>query len=124
MTPTLAALITFPLMFAAYFLHRHRWFHIPVMLGIIAFDVGMPFYLYMHRNWYHRLIEQGDLFSFLVWMHFGVLVGVYVLDAMQILTAYKILKGDPAARRDHRDQGKMMLFARGLVIVTGTILAE
>lgn len=124
MTPTLVALISFPLMLAAYFLHRLRWFHIPVMLSIIAFDVGMPFYLYTHRNWYHRLIEQEDLFSFLVWMHFGVLVGLYVLDGMQLLTARRIFRGDAAARADHHAQGKMMLFARGLVIVTGAILAN
>lgn len=124
MTPTIAALISFPLILVAYFLHRYRWFHIPVMLSIIAFDVGMPFYLYMHRNWYHRLIEQEDMFSFLVWMHFGVLVGMYVLDAMQIITARKILLGDNAARADHHAQGKMILFARGLVIVTGAILAS
>ena len=124
MIPTYAALISYLLMLAAYFLHRFRWFHIPAMLSIIAFDVGMPFYLYTHRNWYHRLIEQEDLFSFLVWMHFGLLVGMYVLEAMQIITARKIMQGNAAARIDHRAQGKMLLLARGLVIVTGAILAE
>jgi hypothetical protein len=119
-----AAGVSYLVMLAAYFLHRHRWFHVPVMVACLLFDVGMPIYLYTHRNWYHRLIEQGDMFSFGVWMHFGLLVGMYVLYAMQILTARKILRGDPAARADHHAQGKMMLLARGLVIVTGAILAN
>jgi len=118
-----AALVSYVFMLAAYFLHRQRWFHIPVMLAIVVYDVAMPIYLYTHRDWYHRLIEQEDMFSFLVWMHFGVLVGMYALDGMQILSARKMLRGDPAARTDHHAQGKMMLFARGLVIVTGAILA-
>jgi hypothetical protein len=124
MTPTLAALLTFLLMLAAYFLHRIRWFHMLAMASIIIFDISMPFFLYLHRNWYHRLIEQGDIVSFLVWMHFGVLVGMYVLDVMQLITARRILQGDNAARVDHHAQGKMLLFARGLVIVTGAILAS
>ncbi len=119
-----AALASYGAMVAAYFLHRHRWLHVPVMLACLAFDVGMPIYLYTHRDWYHRLIEQGDMFSFLVWMHLGLLVGMYALYGMQILTARKILAGDSAARADHRAQGKMMLLARGLVIVTGAILAN
>lgn len=120
----IAASVSYLVMLAAYFLHRHRWFHVPVMAAMVCFDVGMPIYLYTHRNWYHRLIEQGDLFSFLVWMHFALLVGMYILYGMQILTARKILQGDAAARADHHAQGKMMLLARGLVIVTGAILAN
>jgi hypothetical protein len=119
-----AALISYAAMVAAYFLHRHRWLHVPIMAGCLLFDVSMPIYLYTHRNWYHRLIEQGDLFSFLVWMHFGLLVGMYVLYGMQIWTARRMLAGHPDARADHHSQGKMMLLARGLVIVTGAILAS
>ena len=111
-------------MLAAYYLHRMRIAHIVVMSAIMLFDLGMPFYLYTHRNWYHRLIEQGDITSFLVWMHLALVFGIYVLDAMQIVTARKILQGDNSARKDHHDQGKMLLFARALVIATGAILAN
>ncbi len=119
-----AAGASYLVMLAAYFLHRHRWFHVPVMAGCLLFDVGMPVYLYTHRNWYHRLIEQEDLYSFLVWMHFGLLVGMYALYVVQVLTARRIFRGDASARADHHAQGKMMLLARGLVIVTGAILAN
>jgi hypothetical protein len=121
---TIAALLSYLLMLSAYFLHRWRWFHIPAMLAIIVFDVGMPFFVYLHGHWWHRLIEQQEILSYLVWMHFGLLITMYVLDGMQIITARKILKGDASARADHHGQGKALLLVRGLVIVTGAILAN
>lgn len=121
---TLAAAFSYLLMLAAYFLPRWRWFHIPVMLSVMAFDVSLPVYLYLHRRWWHRLIEQQEIFSSLVWMHLILLISMYALDAVQILTARKILKGDETARAEHRSQGKALLIVRGLVIVSGAILAD
>jgi hypothetical protein len=122
--PFLAASLTYALMLAAYYLPRRRFFHIPVMVFIILFDIGMPFYLYSHRDWWHRLIEQQELFSFLVWMHFGLLITLYTLYAVQIHTAGKMLRGTSNARSDHRAQGKALLLVRGLAILTGAILAN
>src|SRR5512135_1053950 len=95
--PIIAALLSYALMVVAYFLHRVRLFHVPVMLAIILFDLAMPVYLYTHRNWWKRLIDEGDITSFLVWMHLGLLITMYVLDGAQILTARRIFKGDAAA---------------------------
>ncbi len=120
----LAAFSTYLLMLAAYSLARHRFFHIPAMISIMLFDLGMPVYLYTHRRWWHRLIEQQDIFSFLVWMHFGLIITLYILDAAQILTARRLLKGDAEARAEHHAQGKALLVVRGLVIITGAILAD
>jgi hypothetical protein len=111
-------------MLAAYFLPRKRFFHIPVMIAIMVFDAGMPVFLYLHRHWWHRLIEQQDIFSSLVWMHFILLITMYALDGAQIHTARKIFKGDLTARDDHHSQGKALLIVRGLVIVSGAILAN
>ena len=119
-----AALLSYLLMVVAYFLHRQRWLHVPAMLAIIVFDIAMPFYLYLHRNWWKRLVEEGDMTSFLVWMHLGLLITMFVLDGVQIITAHKIVKGDQAARGDHRTQGKALLAVRGLVVLTGAILAN
>ncbi len=119
-----AALLSYVVMLAAYFLHRQRWLHVPAMLAIIVFDVAMPFYLYLHRNWWKRLVEQGDIASFLVWMHLALLIIMFVLDGAQLLTAHKIFKGEHAARTDHRTQGRALLVVRGLVVVTGAILAN
>ncbi len=122
--PIIAALLSYGLMVAAYFLHRVRLFHVPVMLAIIVFDIAMPFYLYLHRNWWKRLIEEGDITSFLVWMHIGLLITMFVLDGAQILTARRIFKGDHSARPDHNLQGKALLAVRGLVVLTGAALAN
>lgn len=118
----LAASLSYLLMLAAYFLPRHRLLHIPAMVSVILFDVGMPFYLYTHRNWWHRLIEQQDIVSFGVWMHFGLLITMYSLYVAQIYAGAKLLKGDRDARGVHHSQGKAILAVRGLVIVTGAIL--
>ncbi len=122
--PIIAALLSYALMVAAYFLHRIRLFHVPVMVAIIVFDIAMPVYLYTHRNWWKRLIEEGDITSFLVWMHLGLLITMFVLDGAQVLTALKIFKGDQSARADHRTQGKALLAVRGLVVLTGAALAN
>lgn len=124
LTVSLVAVLSYLLMLVAYFRPRQRGFHIPVMLAIIAFDVSLPVYLYLHRNWWHRLIEQQEIFSSLIWMHFILFIAMYALDAVQIITARKMLKGDSSAREDHHAQGKALLIVRGLLIVSGAILAS
>jgi len=124
LTTSLVALFSYLLMLAAYFRPRQRFFHIPVMLAIMAFDVALPIYLYLHRDWWHRLIERQEIFSSLVWMHIILLIAMYALDAAQIHTARKLLKSDPAARNDHHTQAKALLVVRGLLIVSGAILAN
>jgi hypothetical protein len=120
----IVAAISYLLMLAAYFLPRYRFFHIPVMVSVILFDVGVPFYLYSHRNWWHRLIEQQDIFSSLVWMHFGLFAAMYALEGMQVHSARKLSKDNDDARSEHRGQGTALLMVRGLVILSGAILAE
>lgn len=124
MTPFTTSFATYLLMLAAFYLPRRRYFHIPVMAACLLFDIAMPVYLYTHRHWYHRLVEQGDIFSFLVWMHFGLFITLYVLYGVQVSSALKVLKGDAEARVNHHAQGKALLLARGLVIITGAILAN
>jgi len=120
----LAALSSYLLMLVAYFLPRKRFFHIPVMIAVMVFDVSLPIYLYLHRDWWHRLVEQQEIFSSLVWMHFILLIAMYLLDAAQVHTARRILKGDLTAREDHHTQGKALLIVRGLVVLSGAILAN
>ena len=131
--PFYVASITFLLMIVAMRLHQHRRFHITVMASVIMFDLAMPFYLVMTRDWGTRLIDHGDILSFGVWMHFGLIVTLYVLYVIQVQTALKLLRsskqgdgGETLADlyRDHRAQGKGILLARALVIVTGAVLAD
>lgn len=115
---------TFVIMLAAFFLARVRRLHIAVMSAIMVIDLFFPFYLYMTRDWHKKLIEHGEIFSFLMWMHFILVITLYVLYVVQIQTARRILGGDDDVRRDHRAQGIGILITRGLVIFTGALLAE
>ena len=118
------ALASYLLMLLAFRWSARRMLHVPVMVSLILFDLGMPFYLYATRDWYKRLIEQGDITSFGVWMHLGLVVTLYGLHAFQIASVRGVLRGDAEARTEHHGQGKAILVVRGLVILTGAILAE
>jgi len=131
--PIIAAILTYLLMLVAFKWNRLRRFHMSVMIFIICFDVAMPFYLVATQDWKARLIENGDILSFGVWMHFGLIITLYVLYVIQIQTVLKMLRSPKqavtpeelaAAHRDHRAQGIGILLARGLVIATGAILAD
>lgn len=122
--PFLVASATYLLMLAAYYLPRRRYFHIPVMVSCILFDIGLPIYLYTHRDWWKRLIDHQEILSSLVWMHLCLLVVLYVLYVTQALTAQKIFKGDKEARISHHTQGKLLLIVRALAIFSGAILAN
>lgn len=126
--PFYAALATYVLMLIAFRWHGRRGFHMTVMIAIMVFDLGMPFYLVSTRDWYTRLIEHGDIMSFGVWTHFGLLVALFVLYAIQVHTAVRLLKAsadeEATIRAEHRGQGKGILLVRALVIITGAMLAE
>jgi len=120
---TIAAVISFILMLIAYKLSHIRKFHISVMVSCIAFDLAMPFYLYLNRDWYGRLIEGGEILNFLIWMHIGLVVTVYILYVMQVIEGKKLLKGvgDVA---NHRAQAKGLILSRALMIFCGALLYE
>lgn len=125
--PFYLAILTFLLMLAAIYWHRAQRFHVAVMSSVIAFDVGMPFYLAMTRDWSKRLLIDGDILSFGVWMHFGLIITLFVLYAIQIQAGVKLLKSTTnreKVQREHSMQAKGILLARALVIVTGAMLFE
>lgn len=115
---------TYALMLAAYYFARHRWFHVPVMSGMVIVDIVFPFYLYLTHDWYRRLVVHEEIFSFLVWMHFGLVLTLYALYFLQIQTARKIFAGDDEIRSEHRSQANAILLVRGLVIATAFLLVE
>jgi len=121
----LVAVITLVIMIGAYFLSKNKVVHIGIMGAVIAFDIMMPVYLFMTRDWYTRLIEREDIFTFGVWMHFFVVLVLYVLYFFQVLTALKMLKKEDAdARTDHRAQAKGIILIRAFVIFTGALLYD
>lgn len=119
----IVASITYIIMVLAFYYHRVRKFHVPIMVGIVIFDLMMPFYLYSTRDWKLQLIDQGDILSFGVWIHFGLLIALFVLYAIQIVAGRALLAGaDQETRIEHKNVGKSILIVRGMVIITGAML--
>jgi len=116
--------VTYLIMVATYFLHRYRRFHITVMATIMLTDFFFPVYLYLTHDWVKRLIDHEEIFSFLIWMHFILLITLYILYVFQMQAGRKILQGDEQARADHKGQAKGILIAKALVIITGALLVE
>ncbi|WP_455222007.1 hypothetical protein [Kaarinaea lacus] len=120
----IAASITYLVMLAAVYWHRIRLLHITVMASVMIFDLLMPFYLYANRDWKTRLIDHGDIFSFLVWTHFGLLIALFVLYAIQIFAGRRLLSGDMSARGEHKNVAKGILLVRAPVIFSGALLVQ
>ncbi|WP_455217203.1 hypothetical protein [Kaarinaea lacus] len=125
--PFYLASLTFLIMLLAVYWHRFQRFHVTIMLSVIAFDIGMPFYLAMTRDWNKRLLVDGDILSFGVWMHFGLIITLFVLYTIQVQAGLKLLKtaaSEEQAHREHRMLAKGILLTRALVITTGAMLFE
>ena len=115
---------TYVMMLVAYYYSRYRWFHVPVMVTMIVVDVLFPFYLYLTHDWYKRLIVHEEIFSFLIWMHFGLILTLYALYFLQIQTARRIFAGSQEGRSEHHSQAKAIILVRGLVIATALLLVD
>lgn len=120
----LAALATYLVMLAAFYLSRIRLVHVGTMVAVMLFDLAMPFYLYLNRDWKGRLIDHGEILSFLLWMHIGLLITLYGLYLIQIKTGLNLLSRDQSVRPDHRSQAVGILVVRALVIISGALLFE
>jgi hypothetical protein len=118
----IAASITYLIMVAAVYWHRIRRLHVSIMVAVMIFDLLMPFYLYANRDWKTRLIDHGDILSFLVWTHFGLLIALFTLYGIQIMAGRKLLAGDNTARDEHKNVAKGILLTRALVILSGALL--
>lgn len=119
----LFAAATYIVMLAGFYWSHWRRLHIGIMVGIMAFDIMMPIYLYLNKDWYRRLIKEGELTSYLLWTHFLLLLTLYMLYVMQIQAGRRLLRGG-GNRAEHRAQGKAILIVRAFVIATGALLVE
>jgi len=120
----IAATVTYLLMLVSYYWHEKRGIHVPIMVSIMLFDLAMPFYLYATRDWKTRLIDDGDILSFGVWTHFGLIITLYVLYVIQINAGMTLLKGNEESRDEHKSVAKGILLVRALVIVSGALLIQ
>lgn len=115
---------TYALMLVAFFFSRYRTFHIAVMSSVIVVDFLFPIYLYLTKDWWRRLVEQGELLSFMLWMHLLLVITLYVLYVVQISAARGILNDRDGARGEHKTQAKGILIIKGLVLLSGAFLVE
>ncbi len=120
----LVALLTYMLMLWAFLHPKRRAVHVPVMVSVMLFDLAMPVYLYLTKDWHRRLIVEGELTSFLLWTHFLLVTMLYTIYVMQIKTALRLLRQDDSARAEHHAQGQAVLLVRAFVILTGALLVE
>ncbi len=115
-------LISFVWMGVAWYVRkRHAW-HIGMMSGLMVFDVLFPVWLYLTHDWIHRLIDQGELFSFLVWTHLFLILTLYSLYGLQIQAGKQLLAKQKHARQNHRVQSRGIIVARVFVFLTGALL--
>jgi len=117
-------LASFTVMAIAWLLRHRRQFHIPLMSSVMAFDFVFPVYLYMTHDWFDRLIEKEELFSFAIWAHLILVLGLYALYVMQIQAGKQMLAGDDEARQHHLFQGRGILLVRLFVFLSGALLIE
>ncbi len=116
---------TYLVMLAGYYLHRVRLIHLVIMPTILVIDCLFPVYLFMTNDWWKRLIIEGEILSFMLWMHLILVLTLYMFYWMQVSTAVKILKEERGVGRDdHRRQALGILIVRALVIMTGTLFAK
>ena len=116
---------TYILMLIAYRLPEKPLIHRPIMASIIMIDLVFPFYLYATRDWGRRLLDEHEIFSFMIWMHLILLITLYMLYFFQIRSARALMRDSrSAARGEHRSQGLGIIIIRGLVLISGALLVE
>jgi len=115
-------LISFVVLAAAWGLKKQHGLHIALMCGVMAFDLLFPVWLYLTHDWVKRLIDHGELLSFLVWTHVFLILTLYSLYVLQVQAGRKVLAGRPDARPDHRVQSRGIVVIRVFVFLTGALL--
>ena len=102
---------------------RHR-LHVMLMGLVIGFDVLFPVWLYLTHDWKRRLIDEGELFSFLVWAHLFLVLTLYALYVLQVQAGKQLLAQQEHSRQNHRVQSRGIVLVRLFVFLTGALLIE
>ncbi len=109
-------------MAAAWWQHRRPMVHVPLMASVMLFDLLFPVWLYSVHDWHQRLINEGDILSFGVWTHWGLMILLLILYALQIQLGRALRRGDRARLREHRSQAIGIVAVRMLVFLSGIML--
>lgn len=120
----IASVLSYLIMLWGYSLRKRPALHVPIMVSVMIFDVLMPFYLYATRDWKVRLIDDGDILSFAVWTHLGLLVSLFTLYGLQVVAGRRLWSGDETLRKEHGNLAVGILIVRALVIISGMMLIQ
>lgn len=115
-------IVSFIVMGLAWWQRRQHVLHIGLMASVMVFDVAFPIWLYLTHNWVHRLIDEGELFSFLIWAHLFLVLTLYALYGLQIQAGKQMLAKESGSRQNHRVQSRGILAVRLAVFLTGALL--
>ena len=121
-TSVILVLISFMVMAGAIYGRKRHALHISMMGSVMLFDLIFPVWLYLTHDWKHRLIDQGDILSFLVWAHFFLIMTLYVLYVLQIQEGKQLLAKQKDARQNHRVQSRGIILVRVFVFLSGALL--
>lgn len=116
--------ITWLVMLGGFLMYRFRTVHVSIMGSLIVVDFCFPLYLFLTRDLIRRFFEEGEILSFLLWLHLMLIITLYTLYVVQIQAGRRLLRGDQSVRSEHRGQAIGILVTRALVIATGGLLAE
>ncbi|EAU53355.1 hypothetical protein [Mariprofundus ferrooxydans] len=121
-TSVILVLISFAVMAAAWALKKRHSLHIGLMSSVMLFDMLFPIWLYLTHDWIKRLIDHGELLSFLVWTHLFLILTLYSLYVLQVQAGRGMLSGNAAMRPSHRLQSRGILIVRIFVFISGALL--
>lgn len=109
-------------MAVGFYLHKRRAWHITLMSSVMLFDLLFPVWLYLTHDWKRRLIDDGELLSFLIWTHFFLIMTLYSLYVLQVLAGRQLDDGLREARESHRLQSRGIFAVRIFVFLSGALL--
>ncbi|MDX8392933.1 MAG: hypothetical protein R8K53_10290 [Mariprofundaceae bacterium] len=121
-TSVILVLFSFAVMGLAFYLRRRHAWHIALMGSVILFDMTFPVWLYLTHDWKRRLIDEGELFSSLIWMHLFLIITLFSLYVLQALAGHQLYAGRREAREEHRVQSRGIFVVRIFVFLTGALL--
>ncbi len=103
---------------------RHAFAHAALMGAVMLFDLAFPVWLALTHDWWRRLIDQGELFSFMIWAHVILDLILYALYVMQAMEGRRLMvdPGAGEARKAHAMQARGILVVRVFVFVSGALL--
>ncbi len=115
-------LISFAVLAVAWLVKKKHTLHIVLMSCVMTFDVLFPIWLYATHDWVKRLIDDGEMLSFAIWMHVFLILTLYALYVLQIQAGRQLIAGQRDARPNHRVQSRGIIIVRLFVFISGALL--